>query len=407
MGTQKDASPEQLVHAMFYEAPIMMFMVGSDYRVEAMNRVGSEFAGVTGKQSSGGLPPGEVLRCVQAMRVVDECGKGEACTGCVVRNTLKETMETGRAVKRRQGVMEILKDGRLLSVPVAISTSLVPLGESKPKVLLTVDDLTSLFEAKGNLKKTFAALARTQRKARLGSWEYDVTTGLVSFSREIMKIYGIRHEGSTLPIRVFYDRLHPEDRPDVEALVRSATKGRWKADHLFQYRARIGNGNERWMETQMESVPNGGGGWLVFGVTQDITDRKVTELALQDSEQRFRKLFESIQVGVVLVDANTRTVVDANPMALSMMLREREEVIGRQCHNFLCPSMEGECPVLDDGQPVENAERTLLDSKGRAVPVLKSVTAIDYFGRQILLESFLPIPGKKPRKLSVLNRKKT
>jgi PAS domain S-box-containing protein len=278
-------------------------------------------------------------------------------------------------------------------------------GSSEPKVLLAVDDLTGLFEAKSVLKKTYAALARTQRKAQLGSWEYDPATGLVSFSREIAKIYGIRHEGSSLPIRVFFDRQHPDDRVDVEALVAAATRGRWKPDQLFQHRTRIGDGRERWMETQMESVPNGKAGWLVFGVTQDITERKVTELALQDSEQRFRKLFESIQVGVVLVDAQTRAVVDANTVALTMMGREREDVLGRVCHSFLCPAQEGQCPVLDGGQCVDNSERVLLDAKGRAVPVVKSVTSIDYFGREILLESFLPMPAKRLKRLRVGGKK--
>jgi PAS domain S-box-containing protein len=62
---------------------------------------------------------------------------------------------------------------------------------------------------------------------------------------------------------------------------------------------------------------------------RDITGERRTRLALAASEMRYRRLFEAAQDGVLILDAQTGTVVDVNPFFLGLVGFAHHEVVGR------------------------------------------------------------------------------
>jgi len=124
-------------------------------------------------------------------------------------------------------------------------------------------------------------------------------------------------------------------------------------------------------------------------------ERTKAEEALRESETRLQTIVDSIQAGLMVVDAQTRTIVDANPAALAMIGSTRAEVLGKVCHNFVCPNQTGQCPVLDHGQCVDNSERVLVKKGGERLSILKTVVPITLRGRAHLLESFIDITEQR------------
>jgi PAS domain S-box-containing protein len=61
----------------------------------------------------------------------------------------------------------------------------------------------------------------------------------------------------------------------------------------------------------------------------DVTERKQIEEALKVSEVRYRRLFETAQDGILLLDAHTGRILDANPFLLAMLGYSYQEVVGR------------------------------------------------------------------------------
>ena len=108
-----------------------------------------------------------------------------------------------------------------------------------------------------------------------------------------------------------------------------------------------------------------------------------------------QNVLDSLPVGVVLIDAETRRVRDVNPAAAQMIGRPAEAVTGRVCHDFICPNRTGACPVLDDHQDIDHSERVLLRADGGETPVLKTAVPMEVAGRAYLLETFLDISDRK------------
>ncbi len=123
----------------------------------------------------------------------------------------------------------------------------------------------------------------------------------------------------------------------------------------------------------------------------NITKQKRVEHILTQSKLETERILDSIQSGVMLVDCETRIVLNANPAACKMIGAARSEIIGRVCHCFVCPAERNSCPALDLGQIVDNSERILIRKNGDRLPILKTVVPIKLEGKECLLESFVDI----------------
>ena len=133
----------------------------------------------------------------------------------------------------------------------------------------------------------------------------------------------------------------------------------------------------------------------VAEIARNITHKVLAEQSLRESKERLKTTLDSIQTGIVVIDAETHIIVDANSAAIRMIGAPEEQVIGHVCHKYICSAEEGKCPITDLEQKVDNAERILLTANGEEVPILKTVTTMFLGGKECLLDSFIDITEKK------------
>ncbi|MGB6696851.1 MAG: PAS domain-containing protein, partial [Terracidiphilus sp.] len=119
------------------------------------------------------------------------------------------------------------------------------------------------------------------------------------------------------------------------------------------------------------------------------------EEAFRDSQAWLQALFEGVETGIFIIDAEKHRLIDANSVAAEMVGVPREKILGNSCHKFVCPAEHGRCPVTDLGQTVDNSERILLTAKGERRAIIKTVRPMEVSGRTLLLESFLDITDRK------------
>jgi two-component system, cell cycle sensor histidine kinase and response regulator CckA len=84
----------------------------------------------------------------------------------------------------------------------------------------------------------------------------------------------------------------------------------------------VGNKPADYTEKDVEIVS------YLADVTWEIVQRKRAEEALIDSEKRYRRLFESAKDGILILDADTGKIVDANPFLLQLLGYQHDQVLG-------------------------------------------------------------------------------
>ena len=105
-----------------------------------------------------------------------------------------------------------------------------------------------------------------------------------------------------------------------------------------------------------------------------------------------KSLFNSLQVGILIIDAKTKTIVDVNPAAALMVGLNRDDIVGSSCSLFGC-SASSKCPVIDLGLDVENEVRTLVRGDGTELYVSTTITSALWNNKKYLIESFINVAG--------------
>ncbi len=99
--------------------------------------------------------------------------------------------------------------------------------------------------------------------------------------------------------------------------------------------------------------------------------------------------------GIVLINEKTRIIEEINPEVERMFGATAEKIIGKECHHFLCPSLQGACPVIDLHGDVFNSDRVLCTAKGERIPIIKSVVRVTLNNKPYLLEVFVDNRARK------------
>lgn len=154
------------------------------------------------------------------------------------------------------------------------------------------------------------------------------------------------------------------------------------------------DGSEIPLEVSLSAI-NLQGKWHAIGIARDVTERLKAQQALRQSQEYLAAIFNAVHTGIVLVDAETRTIADVNPAALEMIGAARDDVVGQSCRRFLCLAEAEQGPVLDLEMGVDNLEQSLITAQGAVVPVIKSAAPIALDDRAYLLESFVSIAERK------------
>ena len=113
------------------------------------------------------------------------------------------------------------------------------------------------------------------------------------------------------------------------------------------------------------------------------------------NEKRIKAMLDTVNAGILVIDPETRMIVEANPAAVEMIGSSRQKIVGSLCHNHICVSEKGQCPILDLGQDIDNSERILLTADGSRISILKTVAPVILAGKKYLLESFVDITERK------------
>ncbi len=211
-------------------------------------------------------------------------------------------------------------------------------------------------------------------------------------NRAFLNIHGYSEEELSR-VKTILDFIAPEEHPRLQEYKKDRLSGK-QAPTRYEYQGIRKDGSRIWLETNVRMVDWNGEQGIQL-IVSDITERKQNETLLKDSETRLKSILDAILTGVLVIDEETHTIVDANHYATQLIGAPKNKIVGRMCHRFACPTERGNCPVTDLGQDVDQSERQLLTTAGDTIPILKTVKRFQLDGRDHLIESFVDISQLK------------
>lgn len=242
-------------------------------------------------------------------------------------NLLEETLKMSLAYPRkpiRVGFRMRHRKGHHLSLEGTMTNFLDD--KLLSGLVLNVHDVTRTRESEQWLKKNQHELKQAHRMARMGYVHFDLA-GHNSFgSEEMHEIWETNPETFELSLDNFLKTIHPDDKKRFEEFLLKLFAG--FSSQEIEYRIKLPSGNIRhiFQRTELEHDAQGKVSALNC-ILLNITERRQAETALHESDEKFRRLFNSSPLPQWLFDCETLFFIDVNDAAVKNYGYSREEFL--------------------------------------------------------------------------------
>jgi PAS domain S-box-containing protein len=240
-----------------------------------------------------------------------------------------------------------------------------------------VADITERKQAEEALRDSEARLRLAAQAGKMYAYDWDVATDVIVRSEEYANILGLAIVPTNETHHQFSSRVHPDDRAKFNAAIAALTPE--NPTTKISYRVLRPDGAVIWLEKSGRAFFDAQGRMSrMVGIVADITERKLAEEALRESEDKLRLLLDSTAEAIYGVDREGRCTF-CNAACLSALGYERaNELLGREMHGLiqhtradgtLFPAEEGRVlRAFQTGERVHVDDQILWRANGTSFP---------------------------------------
>jgi PAS domain S-box-containing protein len=304
----------------------------------------------------------------------------EMTSGMTILDLTAKENETKKAIDQLRSVEALYvplryqrkKDGGIF--PAAFVNAFY-VWKGRKVCLASIRDISERKRAEDEQARVQNLLAVSQRIAHIGSWEYEYSTGKMSLSEEMYRIAGIP-DNSPIPSKFAESFLPPKEflhsRKAIEICLQHS------APYVIDYEIQRPDGQRRTLHNEGEIVFDELGEPIrVFGTSQDITERKKAEEALQASQQLIEGLLNAIPAGVFWKDRNLIFLGCDEAFARDAGFASSKDVIGKDdfqmsWRQYAEQYRRDDQEVIESGRPKLFIEEPHENAYGQVFTVLTS-----------------------------------
>ncbi len=194
-------------------------------------------------------------------------------------------------------------------------------------IACTSHDITGRKLAEEKLRYSESRMLQAQEIAQLGSWERNFSTGIALWSEGHCRIYGLQPEDKIQTYETWLSFIHPDDLEWVKQNNETA-RAELKNTNFYHRIIRKDDGAVRYIHAQaFHEYNNEGKPVGLYGVSHDITDQRVAEEKVRNSEHRFRSLIEHSMNGLIIFSADRKPVYISSAVSdiLGYSIEEMEQ----------------------------------------------------------------------------------
>lgn len=164
-----------------------------------------------------------------------------------------------------------------------------------------------------SLRSSTRKLNEAQEIAKIGSWEFDLTTFALNWSPQTYVIFGLEETPAERLYEAYRSRIAPQDLVRLDAVVNAAVER--GENFTYEHAIVVGSGELRHVIGRGIVVRDSSGNpSRVLGTCQDVTDRVLAETELRRSDERWRFALEGSGDGVWDYNVVAGTIEFSNQM---------------------------------------------------------------------------------------------
>lgn len=170
-------------------------------------------------------------------------------------------------------------------------------------------------------------LIKTQQHAHIGSFDFEISSGLLMCSDEALKICGIKRKDFFETLSEICEHIYPEDRQTALNLCKRAMI----ENHTAEYDCRVINSEVEGQVicARLSPIYDENNKCIrILGTVHDITERRKTELSVIKERNRAQMYLDV--AGVIFIGINEKAIVTLiNNAGCKLLCYPKEEIIGK------------------------------------------------------------------------------
>ena len=184
----------------------------------------------------------------------------------------------------------------------------------------------------GQLNHRLVSYELAASGANDGLWDWDIEKDDVFVSLPWLAMLGYSESDFSDIKGLWESLLHPEDKPRAKQALNDCVEGRTK-DYNLNFRLRHKDGSYRWIASKGKVISDKEGRTRrISGSHTDITESRNAEKAINESEQKYRHLFQNSLVGILRTNAKSGEILEANQKLWDILHMEPQA--GQNVINF-------------------------------------------------------------------------